>query len=139
VYALFNSQPEPNVISQVDHFPDSDRYLPHTNATFKQQYVFDSTYYKPGGPVFLYIGGETSVQSRFSNLQTGIIQILMNVGILSNYRLPLRLSSPGLVSQFWTEQVLICNFEFLGYQWIRHHIREPILRQKLANELQHHR
>lgn len=27
--------------------------------------------------MFLYIGGETSGESRFSNLQTGIIQILM--------------------------------------------------------------
>ena len=56
---------------QIDHFPTSDRYEPHTNATFKQRYFFDSSYYKPGGPVFLYIGGETSGESRFSNLQTG--------------------------------------------------------------------
>lgn len=27
--------------------------------------------------MFLYIGGETSGESRFSNLETGIIQILM--------------------------------------------------------------
>jgi hypothetical protein len=56
---------------QIDHFPDSDRYVPHTSNTFKQRYFFDSSYYKPGGPVFLYIGGETSGESRFSNLQTG--------------------------------------------------------------------
>ncbi|KAI1872410.1 uncharacterized protein JN550_004129 [Neoarthrinium moseri] len=62
---------------QIDHFPNSDRYSPHTNDTFKQRYYFDSTYYKSGGPVFLYIGGETSGPSRWSNLQTGIIQILM--------------------------------------------------------------
>lgn len=58
-------------IGQIDHFPESGRYVPHTNATFKQRYFFDSSYYKPGGPVFLYIGGETSGESRFSNLQTG--------------------------------------------------------------------
>lgn len=62
----------------IDHFPQSDRYKPHTNATFKQHYYFDSSYYKPGGPVFLYVGGETSGASRLSNLETGIIQILMN-------------------------------------------------------------
>ena len=62
----------------IDHFPQSDRYEPHTNATFKQHYYFDSSYYKPGGPVFLYVGGETSGASRLSNLETGIIQILMN-------------------------------------------------------------
>jgi hypothetical protein len=68
-----------NYIDQpIDHFPISDRYNPHKSATFKQRYYFDSTYYKPGGPVFLYIGGETSGPSRFSNLQIAIIQILMS-------------------------------------------------------------
>ncbi|KAK5113436.1 hypothetical protein LTR85_010864 [Meristemomyces frigidus] len=62
---------------QIDHFPNSSRYIPHTNATFAQRYFFDDSYYKPGGPVFLYIGGETSGESRFSNLETGILQILM--------------------------------------------------------------
>lgn len=72
----------------IDHFQDSPRYAPNTNATFTQRYYFDNTYYKPGGPVFLYIGGETSGPSRFSNLQTGIIQILMNatggLGVVSH-------------------------------------------------------
>jgi hypothetical protein len=62
----------------IDHFQDSPRYAPNTNETFTQRYYFDNTYYKPGGPVFLYIGGETSGPSRFSNLKTGIVQILMN-------------------------------------------------------------
>jgi len=67
-----------NVIEMpIDHFPNSHRYAPHETGTFQQRYFFDSTYYKPGGPVYLYIGGETSGTSRFSNLQTGIIQILM--------------------------------------------------------------
>ncbi|KAF4635431.1 hypothetical protein G7Y89_g2660 [Cudoniella acicularis] len=61
----------------IDHFPHSSRYTPHVNGTFKQRYFFDSTYYKPGGPVYLYISGETAGTNRFSNLQTGIIQILM--------------------------------------------------------------
>lgn len=43
----------------IDHFPDNPRYAPHTTETFAQRYYFDSTYYKLGGPVFLYIGGET--------------------------------------------------------------------------------
>ncbi|TVY16508.1 putative extracellular serine carboxypeptidase [Lachnellula arida] len=68
----------PNTFDQIiDHYPGSDRYKPHANGTFTQRYFFDSTYYKSGGPVFLYIGGETTGESRFSNLQTGIIQILM--------------------------------------------------------------
>ncbi|KAK7182016.1 hypothetical protein DPSP01_006247 [Paraphaeosphaeria sporulosa] len=60
----------------VDHLHHEARYEPHTNATFSQRYFFDPTYYKPGGPVFLYIGGETSGESRFSNLRNGIVKIL---------------------------------------------------------------
>ncbi|ESZ98251.1 hypothetical protein SBOR_1347 [Sclerotinia borealis F-4128] len=68
----------PYTIDQpIDHFPDDPVYAPHTNATFKQRYIFDTTYYKPGGPVYLYIGGETNGENRISNLETGIIQILM--------------------------------------------------------------
>ncbi|KAI0435247.1 extracelular serine carboxypeptidase-like protein [Xylaria sp. FL1042] len=60
---------------KINHFPQNK--LPYANETFTQRYYFDTTYYKPGGPVYLYISGETSGPSRFSNLQTGIIQILM--------------------------------------------------------------
>jgi hypothetical protein len=60
-----------NRIIQIDHFPDSDRYIPHESGTFCQRYFFDATYYKPGGPVLLYIGGETSGPSRFPNMETG--------------------------------------------------------------------
>ncbi|KIW15908.1 hypothetical protein PV08_05958 [Exophiala spinifera] len=67
-----------NFTQLIDHFPHSARYKPNDNGTFTQRYFFDPTYYKPGGPVFLYIGGETSGESRFSNLQTGIVQILMS-------------------------------------------------------------
>ncbi|KAI4870831.1 peptidase S28 [Hypoxylon rubiginosum] len=64
---------------KINHFPDSEIYTKSnlSHGTFSQRYYFDDTYYKPGGPVYLYISGETSGPSRFSNLQTGIIQILM--------------------------------------------------------------
>ncbi|KAI1661656.1 peptidase S28 [Daldinia decipiens] len=64
---------------KVNHFPDNELFSKSnlSRGTFKQRYYFDSSYYKPGGPVYLYISGETSGPSRFSNLQTGIIQILM--------------------------------------------------------------
>ena len=65
-----------NFDQKINHFPTSERY-PSNNGTFKQRYMLDTSYYKPGGPVFLYIGGETDVSSRASNLQSGIIQILM--------------------------------------------------------------
>ncbi len=63
----------------VDHFPESPRYRPHANGTFAQRYFFDSSYYRAGGPVLLYLSGETSGPSRFGNLQSGIVQILMQV------------------------------------------------------------
>jgi hypothetical protein len=71
VLAYSHTFPRDLIIGQIDHFPDSERYAPHTNATFRQRYSFDSSYYKPGGPVFLYLSGETSGESRFSNLQNG--------------------------------------------------------------------
>ncbi|TGJ79842.1 hypothetical protein E0Z10_g8926 [Xylaria hypoxylon] len=44
---------------KINHFPDNK--LPFVNETFTQRYYFDSSYYKPeGGPVYLYISGETS-------------------------------------------------------------------------------
>ncbi|KAI0195081.1 peptidase S28 [Xylaria flabelliformis] len=71
-----NIQYEANYFQQkINHFPEKDSRF--ANEKFKQRYYVDSSYYKPGGPVYLYIGGETSGPSRFSNLQTGIIQILM--------------------------------------------------------------
>ncbi|KAI2612986.1 peptidase S28 [Hypoxylon fragiforme] len=64
---------------QINHFPDDEQFAKSnlSHGTFTQRYYYDTSYYKPGGPVYLYISGETSGPSRFSNLQTGIIQILM--------------------------------------------------------------
>lgn len=105
----------------IDHFPNSSRYEPHTNATFSQKYVFDNTYYKPGGPIFLYIGGETSLESRYSNLQTGIIQILMNatngLGIILENRYygqsyPYNTSTTEELRFLTTEQTIADNAYF---------------------------
>lgn len=106
----------------IDHFPDSDRYLPHTgNDTFNQTYYFDDTYYESGGPVFLYIGGETSGESRWSNLQTGIIQILMNetkgLGVILENRYygtsyPFNSSSTDELRFLTTEQTIADNAYF---------------------------
>ncbi|KAL8748066.1 MAG: hypothetical protein Q9190_000151 [Brigantiaea leucoxantha] len=105
----------------IDHFPDNPRYAPHTNATFKQRYFFDSSYYQPGGPVYLYIGGETSGESRFSNLQTGIIQILMEatngLGVILENRYygesyPFNTSSTDELAYLTTEQTIADNDYF---------------------------
>ena len=112
----------PNYIQQpIDHFPDSPRYEPHTNDTFTQRYYFDSSYYKPGGPVFLYIGGETSGPSRFSNLETGIIQILMSqfngLGVILENRYygesyPYNTSTTDQLAYLTTEQTIADNEYF---------------------------
>lgn len=113
--------PAHTIDQPIDHFPDSARYLPHTNATFKQRYFFDSSYYKPGGPVFLYIGGETSGPSRFSNLETGIIQILMQefngLGVILENRYygesyPFDESTTDNLAYLTTEQTIADNAYF---------------------------
>lgn len=105
----------------IDHFPSSPRYAPHTNATFQQRYFFDDTYYQPGGPVYLYIGGETSGNSRFSNLETGIIQILMQatngLGVILENRYygesyPFNTSSTDELAYLTTEQTIADNVFF---------------------------
>lgn len=105
----------------IDHFPDSSQYEPHTNDTFPQKYVFDDTYYQPGGPIFLYISGETDVASRFENLQTGIIQILMNatggLGIILENRyygdsFPFNTSTSEELRFLTTEQTIADNAYF---------------------------
>ncbi|KAK5683137.1 hypothetical protein LTS10_004668 [Elasticomyces elasticus] len=108
----------------IDHFPNISRYEPHTSATFKQRYFFDDSYYKPGGPVFLYIGGETSAESRFSNLETGIIQILMEatngLGVILENRyygesFPFDTSTTDELRFLTTEQTIADNAYFVQH------------------------
>ena len=47
-------------------------YEPHSFDSFNLRYFFDATYYKPGGPVIVLEGGETSVTGRLPYLQKGI-------------------------------------------------------------------
>jgi hypothetical protein len=105
----------------IDHFPTSSRYAPNDNGTFQQRYWFDDTYYKPGGPIFLYIGGEVSGTSRFSNLETGIIQILMNatngLGVILENRYygdsyPYENSTTDNLRYLTTEQTIADNAYF---------------------------
>ncbi|RDW60239.1 hypothetical protein BP5796_11845 [Coleophoma crateriformis] len=116
-----SSYPAHTIDMPIDHFPNSSRYAPHTNATFKQRYYFDSSYYKPGGPVYLYIGGETSGPSRFSNLETGIIQILMEatngLGVILENRYygqsyPFNSSTTDELVYLTTEQTIADNAYF---------------------------
>ncbi|EUC29559.1 hypothetical protein COCCADRAFT_106222 [Bipolaris zeicola 26-R-13] len=112
----------------IDHFPHSDRYVPHTNKTFKQRYFFDKSYYKPGGPVFLYLGGETWGEWQLENLQTGIIQILMKkfngLGVvLENryygYSFPYNTTTTDELRFLTTEQTIADN------EYFRQHVKFP--------------
>lgn len=85
------------------------------------RYYFDDSYYKPGGPVFLYIGGETSGPSRFSNLENGIIQIWMSqfngLGVILENRyygesFPFNTSSTDDLAYLTTEQTIADNAYF---------------------------
>lgn len=49
---------------------------PSPASTFAQRYWFDASFYKPGGPVFLLDGGETSGEDRVDFLKQGILRIL---------------------------------------------------------------
>lgn len=73
----------------VSHFiqdPSDPFYQATINQTFCQRYWFDAKYYKPGGPVFVLDGGETSGENRLDFLRTGIIKRLAEVSSLLHVR-----------------------------------------------------
>ncbi|KAI1266287.1 peptidase S28 [Xylariaceae sp. FL1019] len=61
---------------KIDHFPRSSRYPSHTKKTFQQRYYVDTSYYKPGGPVFLYLAGEGAIDND-SHLDNSLITHFM--------------------------------------------------------------
>ncbi|KAF1964760.1 hypothetical protein BU23DRAFT_491637 [Bimuria novae-zelandiae CBS 107.79] len=112
--------PAHTIQQPIDHL-HTPRYAPYTNATFTQRYFFDSSYYKPGGPVYLYIGGETRGESRFSNLRNGLIKILMEatggLGVILENRYygkswPVEESTTDGLRWLTTEQTIADNVYF---------------------------
>jgi hypothetical protein len=106
------------------------------NEQFKQRYIFDHSYYKPGGPVFLYIGGETSLESRLSNIECGIVKILMEafngVGIILENRYygdsyPYNTSTTDQLAYLTTEQTIADN------EYFAKHAKFPGLDAKLTS------
>ncbi|KAI8625497.1 peptidase S28 [Xylariaceae sp. FL1651] len=98
----------------IDHFPDSPRYAPHAKGTFKQRYFIQSSYYKPGGPVFLYLAGEGPIDND-THLDASLIEQLMKrlngVGIVLENRYygtstPFNTSSTDELLYLTTEQVI---------------------------------
>lgn len=82
--------PEHNLTVPVDFFKNETRYEPHSNGTFNLRYWFDKTYYKPGGPVFVLLGGETDGAGRLPFLQKGIVHQVIEatggLGVILEHR-----------------------------------------------------
>ncbi|KAJ7213797.1 peptidase S28 [Mycena rebaudengoi] len=72
-----------NFTQPLDHFTN-------TGFTWNQRYFVNSRHYKPGGPVIVLDGGETSVTARLPFLDTGIVDILANatngLGVILEHR-----------------------------------------------------
>ena len=119
-----SSYPAYTIDMLIDYFPNSPRYTSHTNIIFSQRYYFDSTYYKSGGLVSIYIGDETSGLSRFSNLEIDIIQILMSATNVLNVILenryygesfPYKTSTTDQLVYLTIEQTIADNAYFAIY------------------------
>jgi hypothetical protein len=82
--------PAHNLSVPIDFFPDSPRYEPHVNGTFNLRYWFDASYYKPGGPVFVLLSGETDGVGRLPFLQKGIVHQVIKatngIGVILEHR-----------------------------------------------------
>ena len=65
-------------------------YEPHSNGKFNVRYWFDASNYKPGGPVIVLMGGETSGDDRLVYLQKGILAQMAKatngVGVVLEHR-----------------------------------------------------
>ncbi|KAK7190514.1 hypothetical protein DPSP01_005263 [Paraphaeosphaeria sporulosa] len=82
--------PPHNLSVPIDFFHNDTRYEPHTNDTFNLRYWFDASYYKPGGPVFVLLGGETYGDDRLPFLQKGIVHQVIEatngLGVILEHR-----------------------------------------------------
>ena len=82
--------PAHNLSVPVDFFHNDTRYEPHSNGTFNLRYWYDDSNYKPGGPVFVLLSGETDGTGRLPFLQKGIVaqvtQATGGVGVILEHR-----------------------------------------------------
>jgi hypothetical protein len=82
--------PAYNFSVPIDHFHNETKYEPHSNGKFPLRYWYDATYYKPGGPVIVLAGGETTGTDRLPYLQKGIVNQLARathgLGVILEHR-----------------------------------------------------
>ncbi|KAF3186713.1 hypothetical protein TWF788_002939 [Orbilia oligospora] len=87
-----DSASNPNAIPYTElWFPQKvDHFNPSNNNTFQQRYWISTHFYKPGGPIFVLDGGETSGAGRVEYMQTGIgryiTEYLGGIGIVLEHR-----------------------------------------------------
>lgn len=62
---------------QIDHSPRESRYARHTNGTFRQCYYLESSSYKPGGPIFVFICGDVPIEYYATLLESSLVQDLV--------------------------------------------------------------
>ncbi|KAI1123531.1 peptidase S28 [Nemania abortiva] len=105
----------------IDHFPHSSRYVPHATGTFKQRYFVETSYYKAGGPVFLFLGGEGSIDGD-THLDNSLIEQLAKrfngIGIVIENRyygtsVPFNTTTTDQLLYLTTEQV-IADFDLFA-------------------------
>ncbi|KAI1346399.1 peptidase S28 [Xylaria sp. FL0043] len=98
----------------IDHFPHSARYPSHIKGTYKQRYFVETSYYKPGGPVFLYLAGEGPIDGDThldSSLITQFMKAFNGIGVVLENRfygtsVPFNSSTTDELLYLATEQVI---------------------------------
>ncbi|KAJ2998878.1 hypothetical protein NUW58_g182 [Xylaria curta] len=107
--------------NEIDHFPHNSRYVPHAKGTFKQRYFVETSYYKPDGPVFLYLGGEGSIDGD-THLDASLIEQFVKrfngIGVVLENRyygtsFPFNTSTTDELLYLTTEQV-IADFDLFA-------------------------
>ncbi|KAI1118069.1 peptidase S28 [Nemania sp. NC0429] len=116
-----NKRPAYYFDQPIDHFPHNPRYVPHAKGTFKHRYFVETSYYKPGGPVFLYLGGEGPIDND-SHLDGSLIEQFMKrfngIGVVLENRyygtsVPFNTSTTDELVYLATEQV-IADFDLFA-------------------------
>ncbi|TGJ78677.1 hypothetical protein E0Z10_g10096 [Xylaria hypoxylon] len=98
----------------IDHFPHSPRYASHVKGTFQQRYFVETSYYKPGGPVFLYLAGEGPIDTDThldSSLITQFMKEFSGIGVVLENRfygtsVPFNSSTTDELLYLATEQII---------------------------------
>jgi hypothetical protein len=96
--------------------------MPHENGTFKHRYYIESSYYQRGGPIFLYVAGETSIEDVVDILDNGFIlkkllQEFNGIGVILETRgygtsWPYNTSTTDELRYLTTEQIIADNDYF---------------------------